>query len=575
MLHGALGRGLGHAVQGVLLGGDERVGRDLHEPGGRERVQHPASPGLLRGPPASGGGGGQAGGDLLVADDAGDLLGEVLLGRQVRAPGGHGDLPDVAPAVHGAADALEHLEDLLLGVVHPDPRRRVAHRQGDLAGLEVGADVGDPVLGPGAGQLLQQLHGALGGRGGHLRVHPALEALGGLRGQPVPASGAGDRDLLEVRRLDQHVPGLPGDLGLGSAHDPGQADGLVGVGDHQVLRVQLAVLPVEGLQGLPGAGPADVEGSGDLLGVVEVQGLAQLQHDVVGDVHGQGDRADPSQAQAGGQPRRGRPGGVQVPHGAGDEAGAARAVVDGGVVAQVHDVALPVVRGRPLGQGLGRVGEGGVHGQAVLPGHPAHGERVAAVRGHVDLRGLVGQPQQLQGVLAGFGVQAELAEDDDPLVLIGQAQLAGGGDHPGGDVTVGLARGDPEVPGQHGPGQGHDDLVPHGEVVGPAHDALDPGGLDALPLQGLLAALGDHAHLAPVDGLAVGVGLRLHGQHLPDDDGPGDVVQGPVHGLLLEADPHQRLQDVLGGGALRQGGVLAQPGQRNSHGSRSPSRRLN
>ena len=71
-------------------------------------------------------------------------------------------------------------------------------------------------------------------------------------------------------------------------------------------------------------------------------------------------------------------------------------------------------------------------------------------------------------------------------MVLADAQFADGGDHAGGEVAVGLARGDPEVPGQHGAGQGDHHLVTLHEVVGAADDALHAGGVDAVAGEGLL-----------------------------------------------------------------------------------------
>ena len=161
--------------------------------------------------------------------------------------------------------------------------------------------VGD---GGAAGELDQEVDGALGGDAGNVPVHAAFEALGGLGRQLVAAAGAGDRDFLEVRRLDQDRRRRVADLGGGAAHHAGNADRAGGVGDEEVFGVERAFLAVQGAQLLAGNGAPDDDVAGEPVLVIEVQRLAELEHDVVGDVHRQGDGADAGEAEPRGHPRR-------------------------------------------------------------------------------------------------------------------------------------------------------------------------------------------------------------------------------------------------------------------------------
>ena len=119
------------------------------------------------------------------------------------------------------------------------------------------------------------------------------------------------------------------------------------------------------------------------------------------------------------------------------------------------------------------------------------------------------EAEQRDRVRAELGVEAELVEAQDAVVLVAEAELARRGDHAVGDVAVGLARGDRERAGQHGAGQRHDDLVADEEVVGAADDAAH--GVAAV---GRGLALGGDTHLAPADGLAVGLRLVDELEHL-------------------------------------------------------------
>ena len=98
------------------------------------------------------------------------------------------------------------------------------------------------------------------------------------------------------------------DLGLLAAHDPGERDRAVGVGDHEVVGDERALDAVERRQPLAGPGAAD-----DDLRAVErrevegVERVSEREHHVVRDVDDVRDRPLPRQEEARAQPlRRGR-----------------------------------------------------------------------------------------------------------------------------------------------------------------------------------------------------------------------------------------------------------------------------
>ena len=88
-------------------------------------------------------------------------------------------------------------------------------------------------------------------------VDAALEPVGRLAEQPVPAAHPGDAARREVGRLDHQVPWRSRDLGRQPAHRAGQRDRPRGVGDEDVLGVQGPDHVVEGLQPLPRPRPPD------------------------------------------------------------------------------------------------------------------------------------------------------------------------------------------------------------------------------------------------------------------------------------------------------------------------------
>ena len=103
----------------------------------------------------------------------------------------------------------------------------------------------------------------------------------------MPAAGACDGHGAEVCCFDEHGGRGGRDLGFGAAHDPGDADGAPVVGDHHILGIQGSLLVVEGFQALPRRGTSHHDISTEVVGIVEVQRLAEFEHHVVGDVHDQ------------------------------------------------------------------------------------------------------------------------------------------------------------------------------------------------------------------------------------------------------------------------------------------------
>lgn len=122
---------------------------------------------------------------------------------------------------------------------------------------------------------------------GDERVDATLEAPRGLARELVAARGARDRDLVEAGGLDEDVGGPRGDLGAGTAHHARQPDGARVVRDDEVLGVERPLDVVEGGQALAGRGATDRQPALHRREVVPVQRLAQFEHDVVRDVHGQ------------------------------------------------------------------------------------------------------------------------------------------------------------------------------------------------------------------------------------------------------------------------------------------------
>ena len=253
------------------------------------------------------------------------------------------------------------------------------------------------------------------------------------------------------------IGSAPGRIGRRAAHDAREPDRPGVVGDQKVVGVEPTVDVVERGEGLAEARTPHHDRPGQPRGVVGVQRLAQLQHHVVGDVDDQRDRPHPGREQAALHPPRRRRLRVDAVHAPGHE----------------PQAALVGERDRPClalddrhGHAGGRVDVVDVGGGRDLPREPAHGERVAAVRGDVELDHRVAPADQRERVVARLG--GVRGQHEDARVVGADAQLAGRGDHAVGHVPIGRAGGDREPARQHRARERDDDEIADREVGGAA-----------------------------------------------------------------------------------------------------------
>ncbi len=191
-----------------------------------------------------------------------------------------------------------------------------------------------------------------------------------------------------------------------------------------------------------------------------MQRLPQLQHHIVGDVHGQRDGTHPAQVESAAHPQRCGRGRVESGDTAQHVAGADRRVGDTRGIAALGSGRQRADR---------RVSELHTVGSGHFPGDTAQGQRIAPVRGDRDVQHRLTQPQQVVGLRAGLG--EPFRQHDDALVVLPQAQFARRADHALRHAAVGFPGRDRETAGQDRAGQRHHDQVAFGEVAGTADDA--------------------------------------------------------------------------------------------------------
>ena len=345
---------------------------------------------------------------------------------------------------------------------------------------------------------------------------------------------------MKVRNFEQNRVRRLRDLAVPPAHDARDCHRAIAVADHEHVRVEIAVDPVEGGQAFAGASAAGADLGAAYEVVVEgVEGLARLQHHVVGDVNDvvDGAHARPHEALL-------HPGGRGAHLDPFNDAGREAPAEVGGLDGHGDELAGAAAG---LGVGAGWLTQGLARDRGHLAGEAKDAKQVGAVGPRRDIEHDIADGIHQRRTDGGV-----LGQHEDALVLVAEAQLLLAQDHAGRvDAADGAQFQLGELPGmpidEHRPFSGEGDLLAGGDVGRATDDHPGP--------------------LAGVDGSeaeAVGVGVGLDAENL-----------GHSHqlGLPLLADdlPALDLGDGIGhaAGELLGGevdvDVVAQPGERKLH----------
>ncbi len=480
----------------------------------------------------------QRGRDVLVAVDARDLLGQVLVHVQVVAVARDRAREGAfATGRRDHAHARQQRCHLLAAEGQAEQPIGALHAQLDPLGGGGGlaARLDGAGRDPAAGELGEQPRRAVG-RTRHARpIHAALEAVRRLAVQAVAARRQAHAHRLEVRALDQHVGGVPAHLAVGAAHHAGDRHRALGVRDHQVLRVEPPRLAVEGRDRLARRRAAHPDLAARQLAQIEgVERLAELEQHGVGHVDDVVDRAETRRLEARTQGVGGRRD-AHAPHHATHVVEAAVAGVDadpdrvgggrarfldgaGGQPQRASEQRRDLARDTEQRRGVAAVG-----GETQLEHALAHRHRLG--QGRPDPRVLVQHP--------------------DALVSVPEGQLGARADHPLGGHTAQLRLLDLRPVRERRARERHGDLLTGGDVGRAAHDRAER----AVPHV-------DRAHRE-----AVGVGVRIASLD-PADDDVGEVRAGGLDDGVLEA---RHVETVGEGAVVGQLDELGQPGQRQAH----------
>ena len=453
----------GHPERVEVGVADEGVGERLDVACGGERATDATTRTLGLGEPVPGTGLRQGRRDGVVPAEAQHLLDQVGRVGEVGTPGRRGDDEDVGPGVgDGGADGLEPLDDdRARDVDTGDAGGQVdGHLDGD--GLARGLDPGHADVA--AAAVLDEQGG--GPRGGVRREHgvdAALEPPRGLARELVAARHARDDGRGEVRGLERDVDGVVVDLGVEPAHRAGETDRSAVVGDEEVVARRGCARRGRGSRASPPRGHGARRSGPGACAVERVQRLARLEHDVVGDVDRERDRAHAAHDEPAAHPAGRRRLRVEADDRAQREEAAAVEVVDRALVRRPRIGCREVVD-------IGRVAQRHAVLVRELARHAAHRQAVAAVGGDRDVEDDVAETEHGAGVGSELG--GALGQHHDAVVVVAETELALGADHAVGDLAVGLARARcAKSPGSTAPGSATTTTVAHDEVARAADDA--------------------------------------------------------------------------------------------------------
>ena len=230
--------------------------------------------------------------DVVEAMHARHLFDQILLDLQIKAERRWRHLQNVAKIPDRQAQARKRAAHFRLVERHADhlaaARHAHLHR---LARRQAKNLVADRARLP-AADVEHQCADPLDVLDGGRKIDAALEAVPGLGGEIEAPRAPLNRLRPPECGLDEDAGGIQRDRGEIAAHDAGQRFDAGRIGDHADAGVDRHGLAVEQLHLFACLTPAHMQViTGDLVGIENVRGPTEFQHDVVGDIHQRRDRA--------------------------------------------------------------------------------------------------------------------------------------------------------------------------------------------------------------------------------------------------------------------------------------------
>ena len=308
------------------------------------------------------------------------------------------------------------------------------------------------------------------------------------------------------RGLEQDVAALGAHFRARAAHDARDADHALGIGDRHRLPGERALDVVERDDPLAAPRAAhDHGGAAETGQIVYVHRLVELEHHVIRGVHDVVDRAHAHRLEPPPEPRGRRADACPADHG-GVEPGARLDVLD-----RDPDAANRFARaGAAGGWHVDRFGAGNLRQaerrpvrRRELARHALVTQEVGPVGGDVHHEPRVSKREHVKQRRPGRSVGGEL---EDAIMLLAEAELARGAEHPLAYHAADRARLDAESlgPGHLGAEPGKRVALPHRDIGRPADDG-----------QGFAAAI---VHPGEADLGGLGIGVRADLEHPGDDE---------------------------------------------------------
>ena len=346
----------------------------------------------------------------------------------------------------------------------------------------------------------------------------------------------------------------------GSADHPGQGHGLVGVADDERVGAQVVGGAIEGGEGLAVPGRTQIEHGrieatranvSEAVAIKRMQGLAQLQHHQIGDVHHVVDRPQAGTLQPLLQPQR-RGANLQIAQRREAEQTARfDAVLHSGRHRQIAGC-----HGRGCRRQVERAASEGGH----LASDTAHRQAIGSVGGDRQLQHLIIEAEQrTDGAADGWHGFEGFIEDDDAIGTVRQAQFGQGADHAAAGDATQFSRLDRQVHSrQVRPHRGDSHVDTGADVAGAADDLqwfCCAGGGACCCGVGRCDPHGADAQL-------VGVGMGLAGFHIAHHHA-GSAGGQILNPLDLEAGHREPFRQGVAGQIA--GHKLPQPLERDLH----------
>ena len=155
-----------------------------------------------------------------------------------------------------------------------------------------------------AGNLKNEFHCAGRSCRHHIGIHSTLEAVAGIAQKTQGPRGASNRRRIENSAFKKDLGGGGTDPTPLTSHDAGKGDGAVLIGNHKRASGEVEFTSIQRVETFALRGAANANRARYFRGIESVEGLTQLEKNVVRHVHDVVHRAQSDRSQAVREPLR-------------------------------------------------------------------------------------------------------------------------------------------------------------------------------------------------------------------------------------------------------------------------------